>query len=898
MEMTFGAVLLALFLFVGAVISFQNRGEINRLTKLNKTLNNRIELLNIQLNKLQSRLDSLPLQTDESAPASATEKPKSTDNQTLTAEAANSSTSGIPSAVSALAREHDSKAESALPINALENEKPKQVASKSKSFAIELWLKNNMLLWTGALVLALGGIFLAKFAIEAGLISPEIRIFAGAAFGLSLLVGAEYLNRNAKRFAIHSKHIVAAIASGGSITCFAMVMVAWDVYQFIAMPIAFGLMASISLIAISLALRYGPIMAAVGIVGAYLVPMLVSSGSGNVSILLSYVCFISAAAIWVNEKVQKPWLWWLSFTGHFLWFLAATLISEGNDAITILCSALISIYLFVLSGVMGWRLQHKMQTPLPVTALLMPRKEQLPLLLSVLFVAFSIAQQTSDTALVITSLVLSGVLLWVSFRYSAFDSWPFVALIFCLFSLSFFTTPEDFTDNLFPFSGGYLFAQLMALSFTIYTAFSAKLFPERSAYLLLLIVAPIGLLAVSYFMAPVTATNVLTPLWLFELLILSAVSCFVANKSQFRLHKITWLLLSNASVTLALSIALSESLLTLALLVQVALMCYLTQKYLVPLPDWIYKVAILVATARLTFSPWIGSYAEETLLGIHWTLLIYPGAVFTLFLAHKFSTSAPLKAWLTGAILHVIALFVTTETSWWFTGGYPVFSALTFHESVILSLNWMILGGVYLWRQKLNKNNNLLYQVAGTSLLTFALLLHVKLTLLNSPYFSQLFVGEGLVNWLIPLWAVPALILLLLCHKQLLSDTLQQPAKIIAGVFSFLFINGMIRNQFQQGSISLAAITPQSELYAYSIVWLLLATTCIFVAHSKNKEKIKKLGFGLLAMVVLKAFLVDMANLEGLYRALSFIGLGLSLVGIGWLFQKIQKPSNDNAATI
>jgi uncharacterized membrane protein len=34
-----------------------------------------------------------------------------------------------------------------------------------------------------------------------------------------------------------------------------------------------------------------------------------------------------------------------------------------------------------------------------------------------------------------------------------------------------------------------------------------------------------------------------------------------------------------------------------------------------------------------------------------------------------------------------------------------------------------------------------------------------------------------------------------------------------------------------------------------------------------------------------------MANLTGLLKALSFIGLGLSLVGLSWLFQKLRSRS-------
>ena len=35
---------------------------------------------------------------------------------------------------------------------------------------------------------------------------------------------------------------------------------------------------------------------------------------------------------------------------------------------------------------------------------------------------------------------------------------------------------------------------------------------------------------------------------------------------------------------------------------------------------------------------------------------------------------------------------------------------------------------------------------------------------------------------------------------------------------------------------------------------------------------------------------LDMSDLTGVYRALSFIGLGLVLVGIGWLYQRLLFP--------
>ena len=73
------------------------------------------------------------------------------------------------------------------------------------------------------------------------------------------------------------------------------------------------------------------------------------------------------------------------------------------------------------------------------------------------------------------------------------------------------------------------------------------------------------------------------------------------------------------------------------------------------------------------------------------------------------------------------------------------------------------------------------------------------------------------------------------------------------------------------------------------------------------------LGFGLLrdnrfarlasavylVLAVLKVFIVDLANLEGVMRALSFIGLGLVLIGIGLVYQRLlaQRPGNTTSSS-
>ena len=47
----------------------------------------------------------------------------------------------------------------------------------------------------------------------------------------------------------------------------------------------------------------------------------------------------------------------------------------------------------------------------------------------------------------------------------------------------------------------------------------------------------------------------------------------------------------------------------------------------------------------------------------------------------------------------------------------------------------------------------------------------------------------------------------------------------------------------------------------------------------------------MVALTIGKVFLIDMSDLTGIFRALSFIGLGAVLVGIGWLYQRLLFPA-------
>ena len=79
----------------------------------------------------------------------------------------------------------------------------------------------------------------------------------------------------------------------------------------------------------------------------------------------------------------------------------------------------------------------------------------------------------------------------------------------------------------------------------------------------------------------------------------------------------------------------------------------------------------------------------------------------------------------------------------------------------------------------------------------------------------------------------------------------------------------------------------QGETYSYSVVWLVIGVLLLILGSRFDAKSLRLASAALVFLAVAKAFLIDMSNLEGVLRALSFIGLGVVLIGIGLFYQKI-----------
>ncbi|MDN3484525.1 DUF2339 domain-containing protein [Pseudoalteromonas sp. APC 3224] len=777
---------------------------------------------------------------------------------------------------------------------------PRKTITKKPS-SIELLFKQlragfekNWMTWIGAIALALGGVFLAKYSLEAGLLSPAMRLSAGGLFGIGLIAAAYYLHYKRIVFEGFNNYIPAALASGGFMTCFALMFLAYNSFSMLSAEWAFIGLAVIAVCASAMAIKLGPLLAVIGIIGAYSVPVWVNTGSGQLFSLLIYVALVSVAAAVVAHKVQRVWLWYLLWVGHIGWYLVGLTLFNYDTVWLIGAFALLSILGLIAIARLGLGFNTLEVRPHSFKRLvnLFPDHGLLiafiaPLMIAMLLSLFNFQWQ-------IVALLGIALLLFLVLKNSRWDAWQAVSLLIALLLVVSAKQTYAFDDALFIFKNEYGLGLLLALGLSGYGLYFGNKYPKRLAFHLLASLNVFVLVGTLYALIPNTALATAYPLWAVLLCLMSAVLIKFTQNNTTLWQRFSYWVGANANITLAITMLLSDSGLTIALAVQVLLLSLLIKKYNVAMPHWPIKALVAALLLRLTLSPWTPSYDELSIFGLHWSLVVYPLCIGLFFAAAKCFNTSKLKIWLEGAALHCLALFVTTETSYQLVGHYPQLFSLSFYEQVLLSCNLLALGCVYLYRAQSAGQLGKLYRTAGLILSALAGLLLINTTLDDNPLLMRLYVGETpIFNWVILIWLVPSLLALWLASLvKPFNAKLSQITLGVSGLLALLAINTLIRQYWQGGFIYLDKATSDAELYSYSVIWLLLGALVVIAGHLKQQRLLQNVGLGILGAVIVKVFLIDMANLTGLLKALSFIGLGLSLVGLSWLFQKLRKRSH------
>ena len=201
------------------------------------------------------------------------------------------------------------------------------VAAASSAPSFEEWVGTRWAVWVGGAALAVGGIFLVKYSIEAGLIGPTTRIILGALFALALIGAGEWMRRGERTLPIDivpSAHIPGILTAAGTVVLFGTIYAAHALYGLIGPGAAFVLLGAAGLAAMLASALHGPALAGLGLVGAMVTPLLVSSSAPNPWPVVLFLAVVSASAFALARLRRWLWLALVSVAGVVLWGLAIT----------------------------------------------------------------------------------------------------------------------------------------------------------------------------------------------------------------------------------------------------------------------------------------------------------------------------------------------------------------------------------------------------------------------------------------------------------------------------------------------------------------------------------------------------------------------------------------------
>jgi len=159
----------------------------------------------------------------------------------------------------------------------------------------------------------------------------------------------------------------------------------------------------------------------------------------------------------------------------------------------------------------------------------------------------------------------------------------------------------------------------------------------------------------------------------------------------------------------------------------------------------------------------------------------------------------------------------------------------------------------------------------------------VGLALFENPLLTDKPIAGGLaVNALIVAYALPGGLTAWLGRR---LDA--APLRFAAILWFFAYVSLETRRCFHGAAIGEGGGVSDSEVYAYSAVWLALGLALLAYGVVRGAREARYASAFFIVATTLKVFIYDLAGLEGALRAFSFIGLGLALIAIGLVYQKL-----------
>lgn len=744
--------------------------------------------------------------------------------------------------------------------------------------------------WTGAAALLLAGVFLVRTAVESGWLGPGPRCAIAAALGIVLAAGAEWLRRRSPPSGALTDQAPAALAAGAVGAWLAGAYAAGPLYQLVPDLAAFTLMAAASLAGLALSLRFGPLVGAVGLSAAFGTPVLVGLEDLSIPGLFGYLLIVSVAAWAVVRFTAWTWLGWAAAGAGAAWVTAFALDNSTELAwapgLFVPAAAGLSLLLpgAALDHPVGRRLSWAPTLVLGLAGLLLAAATADPTArMGVLLLApVTVAKGWAEPRLARLPQLAAGLMLLVLLTW-ALPPWRTAAEAITVEGAVQAILPGAWApEALLPFLET---AAAMAAWFAGAGLFLERRSPRPLPWAALPAAVPVLVLAAAYVQAGRFQSHAA---WAAAALLLAAgltAAAALARREGSLPRAGAHAAGVAAAVALGAAILLSNAWLTLALALLLPALAWIEGTAGVPLR----RVALAVAgvvLARLVLNPYVLGYEVGGLPVLNGLLLAYgvPAACFALAATlFRRRVDDLVVAVLEGGALAFVAALVLLQVHHAANGGVLDLLAPTFGEAAaqVDALGLLALGTAWLHGRMPRPVLRVGWRILGAAGLAGG----TALILLN-PALTNAAVGAGLVwNALLPAYLVPALLAVLAMR---LTPAPRPPLAAFAGATGFAWATLQVRQAFHPGRLSIIVNDPMTdaEAWAYSGAWLLLGAVLMAAGLRTGQRPLRLAALGLVGLVTAKVFLLDMSDLQGLWRVLSFLGLGLSLIGLGAFYRR------------
>lgn len=771
---------------------------------------------------------------------------------------------------------------------------------------IETALGTRWAVWVGGIALALGGLFLVKYTIDAGVFGPGVRLTMASILGLVMVAGGECIRRTGFKVPVQGAagaYIPAILTAAGAFTLFGAIYAAHGVYGFIGPGLAFTLLGIIGIATIAAALVHGQALAGIGLLGALATPMLVSSQSPNAWALFGYLAIVLAATGAIARIRHWTLLMTAAFVGTGLWtllFMAETL--QLEFAVLLFISAVTLLVLVFL-----WLTGDENEEGTPVAPAFF-------LGLSAL-VMFSATKSVAEGGPAWAAIILIAMVAAALYRSRA------VALLYgagiaTVLAYVFLMPLQSLWLDL---SNGYLSVDGM-------TAVAASGLMPRLGI-------PLGLIFIGtgfWSAHRLAATNpnraaswafwgvtvplvILLSLWiafgdidrdlLRALIVLALLIGFIAGAEWIARNEqppltgglaVSFALIgAGVAALLMIHMAFGSGMTTVLLGAAAIVPALATRWRSYPVLGWLSAGAAVAVLARVAFDPTIvgAEFLSRTPV-FNWLLPGYgvPALAFGFAawqLARTTNGRPRLIMEAMAALFGLLTLAMLVRHA--MHGGVIDAGVPTLAEQAIYTLIALGAGAILVALDMRSPSSVLRYSSLAAGVVSVLFILGQHFAVLN-PLFTDESTGRiPVFNLLFLAYLLPAIAAgaLALYARDKRPYWYSAMLAAVAALLLFAYATLSVRRLFKGEFIALWSGMEQIETYSYSALWLVMGVALLAAGVRLRSQVLRIASAALIAIAVLKVFLFDMSELEGVLRALSFIGLGAVLIGIGLFYQRL-----------